>query len=196
MNPGGLSSKRERTAHAITLCAQRLGDEHGLDGFTMDQLAEAAGVSRRTLFNYFPSKLDAVLGEDKHPGPELFAAFTAGGPTGELVTDLRLMINGFLEANGADAETVARFRRLLLSDARILHAAHGRFERAAAHFTELIGARADGVDPRSARILARLLISLFDQAIADFIEHPEPGLAHHFNQTFETVQHLLGRSDH
>ena len=36
--------------------------EHGLDGFTMEQLAERVGVSRRTLFYYFPAKDDAVLG--------------------------------------------------------------------------------------------------------------------------------------
>lgn len=189
-------SKRERTAHAITLCAQRLADEHGLDGFTMDQLAEAAGVSRRTLFNYYPGKLDAVLGEDKQPSPELFAAFTAGGPTGQLVPDLRVLVAGFLESKETDAEAVARFRRLLVSDPRLFHAAHGRFEKAAAHITELISTRSPaGADPRRARILARLLLTVFDQALADFVEDPDPGLTHHFDQTFETVQDLLGRSD-
>ena len=50
------------TSERITLCAQVLADEHGLDGFTMDELATAADVSRRTLFNHFPGKVDAVLG--------------------------------------------------------------------------------------------------------------------------------------
>ena len=54
--------KKVETTRRITLCAQRLTDERGLDGFTMDDLAEAAEVSRRTLFNYFPGKVDAVLG--------------------------------------------------------------------------------------------------------------------------------------
>ena len=58
-------SRKVSTAHRITTCAQRLTDQHGLDGFTMDDLAAEAGVSRRTLFNYFPGKVDAVLG----PGP-------------------------------------------------------------------------------------------------------------------------------
>src|SRR5262245_7061502 len=59
--------RKSSTARRITVCAQRLTDERGFDGFTMDDLAEAAGLSRRTLFNYFPSKADAVLGA----GPEL-----------------------------------------------------------------------------------------------------------------------------
>ena len=55
----------------------------------MDDLAALAGVSRRTLFNYFPGKDDAVLG-----GPPVLDAeaasttFVAGGPHGNLVDDL------------------------------------------------------------------------------------------------------------
>ena len=56
------ADRRRLTAHRITGCAQRLTLERGLDGFTMDDLAALAEVSRRTLFNYFPGKDDAVLG--------------------------------------------------------------------------------------------------------------------------------------
>ena len=61
------ADRRQRMLHRITLTAQRLTDERGLDGFTMDDLAEAVDVSRRTLFNYFPGKVDAVLGPDPRP---------------------------------------------------------------------------------------------------------------------------------
>ena len=57
------NSRHEETAHHISACSQLLADERGFDGFTMEDLADAAGVSRRTLFNYFPGKADAVLGE-------------------------------------------------------------------------------------------------------------------------------------
>src|SRR6478609_9557324 len=80
--------KRWETSHRIAMCAQRLTDEHGLDGFTMDELADAAEVSRRTLFNYFPSKLDAVLGELPAVPPAALATFHAGGPHGSLIEDL------------------------------------------------------------------------------------------------------------
>lgn len=190
-------SRREQTARTISLCAQRLADEHGLDGFTMDQLAEEAGVSRRTLFNYFPGKIDAVLGPDEPPDRELVAPFAANGPTGDLVEDIRLMVFGYLESKEADAETMARFRRLIRSDARIMHAVHGRLEQATAHFTELIAERESAdADSRRIRITARLLLALFDIALEGFVDDPDTGLAHHFNETFATAHDLLGHTHH
>jgi AcrR family transcriptional regulator len=52
------ASTRER----ILAAAADLIAPHGLDGFTMEQLAEAAGVSRATVYRLFPSK-SAVFGE-------------------------------------------------------------------------------------------------------------------------------------
>lgn len=37
--------------------------EHGFDKTTIDDLAHAAGIGRRTFFRYFPSKNDIVWGE-------------------------------------------------------------------------------------------------------------------------------------
>lgn len=59
-------SKREATARSIKGAARRLFLAQGFEVTTMDQVAEAAGVSRASLFNYFPGKaalLDA-LGSD------------------------------------------------------------------------------------------------------------------------------------
>ncbi|WP_237224245.1 TetR/AcrR family transcriptional regulator [Rothia nasisuis] len=54
--------RRERTHTAIHEAALTLVQEKGLKATTTDEIAEAAGVSPRTLFNYFASKEDAVLG--------------------------------------------------------------------------------------------------------------------------------------
>jgi len=52
---------RVQTSEAIHAAAVTLVLRHGLGGATIDAIAEQAGVSRRTLFNYFPTKEDAVL---------------------------------------------------------------------------------------------------------------------------------------
>lgn len=62
---GGALSLRERkkleTRLAIQDQALRLFVTQGYDATTVDQVAEAAGVSPATFFRYFPTKEDAVL---------------------------------------------------------------------------------------------------------------------------------------
>ena len=97
------------TAHHISACSQLLADERGFDGFTMEELAEAAGVSRRTLFNYFPGKADAVLGEPpRRPGRSSLEEFRNGGPHHDLVKDLGVLAHSVL--SGQDRSTARRWR--------------------------------------------------------------------------------------
>jgi AcrR family transcriptional regulator len=46
----------------VALLALRHFADHGYETTTMDEIAELAGVGRRTLFRYFPSKPDLVWG--------------------------------------------------------------------------------------------------------------------------------------
>ncbi|MFB9958109.1 TetR family transcriptional regulator [Agromyces bracchium] len=63
--PTKRSERMAATASRITALSRRLTAERGLNGFTIEELCEAVGVSRRTFFNYFPSKEEAVLGLDE-----------------------------------------------------------------------------------------------------------------------------------
>ena len=71
--------KREATRSAITAAARILTAQKGLNGFTIEALCEEVGVSRRTFFNYFPSKEDAIIGHllDEFPAGAI-ADFLAG----------------------------------------------------------------------------------------------------------------------
>lgn len=77
-------TRRVRTAHRLTAAARRRTAEDGLSGFTVDEVCDEAGISRRTFFNYFASKEDAVLGFttlwDQH---EIEERFTSGGDPDE-----------------------------------------------------------------------------------------------------------------
>jgi len=46
----------------VSLVALRLFDEQGFDSVSMDEVAAAAGISRRSLFRLFPSKAALVWG--------------------------------------------------------------------------------------------------------------------------------------
>ncbi|WP_062072521.1 TetR/AcrR family transcriptional regulator [Demequina sediminicola] len=60
--PGLRQRQREQTWQDLHMAAVELARKHGLEGATIDAIAERAGVSRRTFFNYYPSKEDAILG--------------------------------------------------------------------------------------------------------------------------------------
>ncbi|MGO1562494.1 MAG: TetR family transcriptional regulator [Actinomycetaceae bacterium] len=54
--------KKVQTRRALHRSAVELVAERGLAQSTVEDIAEAAGVSTRTFFNYFPTKESAVLG--------------------------------------------------------------------------------------------------------------------------------------
>ncbi|RUR03402.1 TetR/AcrR family transcriptional regulator [Labedella endophytica] len=72
--------RKSKTTRALVAEARRLFTERGLSGFTVEELCDAVGISRRTFFNYFASKDDAVVGvASREPDDELDDAFLAGG---------------------------------------------------------------------------------------------------------------------
>ena len=81
--PGMRERKKLRTRQAIELAAIDLVLEHGLDGVTVDAIAERADVTPRTFFNHFADKTDAVLGlaRDQEIAPDIdTAAIEADSP--------------------------------------------------------------------------------------------------------------------
>lgn len=172
----------------ISRCAQRLADERGLDGFTMDELAEAVGVSRRTLFNHVPSKIDAVLGEVPTTDDESLAEFASGGPSGDLLADMRTVGARVFAARSDDVDSVARVRRLLRGDPRLVKAVHDRLEEVAEVIAQVIVDREGGdFDPFTARVLARLSMCIFDTAVEEFLDDSSVSAEQHYIRVFDVA---------
>lgn len=73
------TAERTRTLRRSMVSeARRAVVDGGLQGFTIEQLCERVGVSRRTFFNHFASKEDVVLGIELNADTALLAAYADG----------------------------------------------------------------------------------------------------------------------
>lgn len=69
--------KKAATRQSLHEAALRLAMTHGLDGVTVEDIADEAGVSRRTFSNYFANKEDAILHADRERTHRLLSLLAA-----------------------------------------------------------------------------------------------------------------------
>ena len=74
--------KKQATRIAIRDAAMALFEQHGFAHTTFDRIAEAANVSRATVFSYFPTKEEIVFG-DAAAAVDALAATLAERPAGQ-----------------------------------------------------------------------------------------------------------------
>jgi len=63
--PGRREQRKAETRQAISDVATRLIIDRGFEAVSMSEIADAAGVSRKTVFNYFASKEQLVFDRDE-----------------------------------------------------------------------------------------------------------------------------------
>ncbi len=179
--------KRASTARRITAAAQELVLDRGLDGFTMDELAAQVGVSRRTLFNYFPSKDDAVLGGHPDLDERQLGTFAAGGPHGHLVDDLAEVVLAVVREIPETREEVVRGRRLIAENPRLLALAHQRLKESVESCMGFIEQReGPGFDRHRVDLAIALVLVCFHHAMDRYLEDDASDLA---TLVTESVRH-------
>lgn len=116
----GLRERKRAETHARIQCeAMRLFLKQGFEATTLDEIAGAAGVSRRSLFHYFDSKEEIVF-STKADFPDLVAAAIEGRPADE---PLLLMVeNAFLDMARDHRDPQARALARLIKDTPALAA--------------------------------------------------------------------------
>jgi AcrR family transcriptional regulator len=132
------------TASRLTSISRRLTAEHGLGGFTIEQLCDEAGVSRRTFFNYFPSKEECVLGVDESDAMQRAAEqFLARGSRGwtVVVDDLVDISAEFAKAIDIGVAEHTDFIRAIDREPRLLARALGMNREREQQLAELVAAR-------------------------------------------------------
>jgi AcrR family transcriptional regulator len=140
--PGLRARKKQRTRELIADVARRLFVEHGFERVTVAEVARAAEVSEKTVFNYFPSKEDLVFWRLESFEHELLAA-VRDRAAGESV------LSGFgrfiLQARGLLAEQDADARALLLGVTRMIAASPALLAREQQIFARFTRSLADQI---------------------------------------------------
>jgi AcrR family transcriptional regulator len=113
--------KKQRTRDQIVGAAMELFAERGFDRTTISDIAEAADISPRTFFGYFPTKEDVVF-HDAEATLETFAAWMRGRAEDEDPFDALRSWALEYEGHAHFDEPEERIRRVLIRDTPALAA--------------------------------------------------------------------------
>jgi AcrR family transcriptional regulator len=153
-------TKKLRTRQEIADTAMRLFATRGFDHVTVAEVADAAGVSEKTVFNYFPTKEDLFYDEVPEREEALRRAIRGRRPGESILVALRRLQSG--ECPRMCSPGFAVFARIIEES----HALQAKELEIMARFvlvlTETIRDEL-GVDERDARVAAGLLVSIHRQ---------------------------------
>ena len=170
--------KQEVVRDALAAAAESLFLTHGFEETTVEEIAQAAGVSRRTFFRYFESKEDVLAVHAERFGEELYAALAARPLDEPPLLAIRNAIVPALEAGLRDRDVLRCTIRLLRetnSLRRVVLARRNRLEeRVAALMAKRLGAGAAADSPM---LLAFLTRALLDTAFNAWYDHETEDVA-------------------
>ncbi len=107
--------KKLKARLAVERAALELVIEHGYDGVTVEDICARAEISKKTFFNYFPSKASAIMGRmDAFPDDERLAGILEEHADA-CYLDVLVGIVGTSLASGIDADIVSLRREALRS---------------------------------------------------------------------------------
>jgi len=169
--------------------AMALFAEHGYDAVTVTQIAERAGLTRRSFFRYFVDKREVLFDGSERLPPAVTEAIehvdASTPPVAAAIDAWRLVGVALLrEVDGA------RERRVIITASAELQ------ERERTKLAELADATAEGlrrrgVDDGTARLIGRVAIAAFDTAFERSIDDEHP--ADVFPACLDEVVAELGR---
>ncbi|MFS3130596.1 TetR/AcrR family transcriptional regulator [Nocardioides sp. Bht2] len=157
-SPSLRERRRHQTESEICRSALDLFERFGVAATTVEQIAEAAGVSARTVFRYFPHKEDAALVPHRDIEATVTRRLAAFDGTAPLLPQLEQMweeiLTGFDNGDSDSGRQMLRVWCLISQEptllAASLRAEAERMEQTVAVLREALGTDADDLRPRLA----------------------------------------------
>lgn len=162
---------------SIVSCAQDLAIRCGYSGFTVDDLARAVGVSRRTLFNHVTSKEEAVLGVLPALTDEQARTLSEGGPTGDLFEDLLTTTVDCLDVDGGGLDDWQRLHDVIERNPELFLRVDAHLGELTEHIVDQLTTR-DGVDRARGRMALVLVGGIVKHSVEECIADPDLGPLH------------------
>lgn len=190
------SRKKKFVRDAIHNSAIELFAKAGFDETTVDEIAEAAGVSRRSFFRYFESKDDLLAQSTQNFGATLVAAVQSAPPDSTHVELLKRAV--FSIAGGSSSFSLSR--ETIEIAARSTSARQAYLSRMPEVEDNLLKAylarmRHGSADMTKARLLASLTLTITNVAITSWFKHEYRDISTALKQTFQNVTRLFTELD-
>lgn len=173
--------KKAATRQALHEAALRLATEHGIDNVTVEAIADAATVSRRTFSNYFSSKEEALFHADR-VFIERLVAHVHARPSGEPPWTALTRAADEMLPHALDVDRITSRRLLRNHPSLISHqvAVYATIERdLAAELAQRMPEAAD--TPLRSRIMAATFLTTIRVTTQYWLDHPDrplPELIH------------------
>lgn len=115
--------KKDDTRRALVETACRLTLEHGYDGFTVADLTDAVGISRRTFSNYFSGRAECVLSWELVQAEYAMGELTAAHPDEPipaLIRRLLRLVTAAVDGRGAEFAAIVGAHPELRAEAAVV----------------------------------------------------------------------------
>jgi len=133
------SRRRHRTTETIRDSVLDLAIEHGLDNVTIDMIAERAGISPRSFFNYFSFKEEALLPPPVSLPQGAVDAFVTG--QGSLLADLSALLEAHVNLARPQRARFRAISDMSCSNAKLMLIKGQTFSRYEEQICDLVARR-------------------------------------------------------
>jgi AcrR family transcriptional regulator len=184
--------KRAKTLARIQVEAMRLFLERGFETTTLDDIAAAAEVSRRSLFHYFDSKEEIVF-STREDFPKLLADCVSRRPADEPL--LNMVENALIDmATRLESPQMRKISRMIRDTPALNTGEQAKYEHVEQALAKALADRK--ILPETdtdCQVTAAISIGILKMAIKAWLSGKESSTKGHFKASFNALRRIVSK---